>query len=206
MFMSEELATKFTREVRQQIEVVKGTTNILKKTSQKIEELDKTGELNIPFLKKAFENYFSEIEEREKESKRFRHLFSIYEQDIQPVNRGVWDDYFYAVKLFNISVTDFRTMHKKYKDYQPKNKGELEAKARKLLLAKGFLPDSYFEGDYATWIGVYARPKDKPTYLDANDYEESLLQEKYSQNGFKQDFSEWFEWEIVNNELVETKD
>lgn len=201
--MSQELAIKFTREVRQQLEVVKITTGLLKKEKEKIETLDKTEELTIPILKKKFSECFSKIEECEKESKRFRHLFSIYEQDIQAVNRGVWDDYSNAIKLFTISVSDFRAFHKEYKYYQPKNKGEMEAKVRKLLLAKGFLPDSYFEGDYATWIGVYARPKDKPTYLDANNEEEYLLQEKYSQNGFKQDFSEWFEWEIVNNELIE---
>ncbi|NSP76992.1 hypothetical protein HRE95_12080, partial [Enterococcus faecalis] len=46
---------------------------------------------------------------------------------------------------------------------------------------------------------VYARPKDKPTYLDPANAEEVVLQEKYSVNGFKQDFSEWFEFEIKDN-------
>ncbi len=40
----------------------------------------------------------------------------------------------------------------------------------------GYIVDSYFEGDYATWIGVYVRPKDKPTYLDPRDVEEDALQ------------------------------
>lgn len=201
--MSQELALKFTREVWQQLGLVKATQSLLRKTTEKIAMLDKDGQLTIPFLKKVFGECFSEIEEREKEIKRFRHLFSIYEQDIMPVNRSVWDEYFSTVKLFTRAVSVFRVVHKEYKHYQPKNKGELEAKARKLLLAKNFVPDSYFEGDYATWLGVYARPKDKPTYLDANNHEEHLLQEKYSQNGFKRDFSEWFEWKIVNDELIE---
>lgn len=201
--MSQELAVKFTREISEKLELVKVTSRLLEKTIENIKILDTDGDLTIPFLKKVFKNCFFEIEEREKENKRFRHLFSIYEQDINRVNIGVWDEYFNEMKLFRIRSSDFCNIHKEYKNYQPKNKSELEAKVRKLLLAKNFVPDSYFEGDYATWIGVYARPKDKPTYLDANNEEEYLLQEKYSQNGFKQDFSEWFEWEIVNDELIE---
>ncbi|OEG21536.1 hypothetical protein BCR24_06585 [Enterococcus ureilyticus] len=204
--MSQELATKFTREVRQKVELVKMTNSLLERTMEDIKTLDDGDDLTIPFLKKTFENCFFEIEEREKESKRFRHLFSVYEKDIQNVDKGVWEEYFNTLKYYSFRVANFCDIRKKYKHYQPKNKGELEAKVRKLLLAKNFVPDSYFEGDYATWIGVYARPKDKPTYLDANNHEEYLLQGKYSQNGFKQDFSEWFEWEIANNELLETKD
>ncbi|MEX1447942.1 Phi-29-like late activator, partial [Enterococcus sp. C76] len=67
---------------------------------------------------------------------------------------------------------------------------------------KGYVIDGYFEGDYDTWIGVYARPEDKPTYLDPIDFEGALLQEKYSVDGFKQDFAKWFEWQIKNGRLV----
>ena len=42
----------------------------------------------------------------------------------------------------------------------------LKAQVREELKEQGFIIDSSFEGDFKTWIGVYARPKDKPTYLD----------------------------------------
>ena len=41
------------------------------------------------------------------------------------------------------------------------------------LKRKGFLIDSPFEGDFIKWVGVYARPMNRPTYLDANDSEEA---------------------------------
>ena len=34
------------------------------------------------------------------------------------------------------------------------------------------------------------------------DEEEEKEQEKYAINGMKQDFVEWFEWDIKNNNLV----
>lgn len=74
----------------------------------------------------------------------------------------------------------------------------LKAQVREELKEQGFIIDSSFEGDFKTWIGVYARPKDKPTYLDPQNDKEAEEQEQYSINGFKQDFSEWFEWEIKN--------
>ncbi|MCC4312135.1 hypothetical protein [Carnobacterium maltaromaticum] len=79
----------------------------------------------------------------------------------------------------------------------------LKEKVREFLREKGYLIDSSFEGDFIKWVGVYARPRNRPTYLDASNFEEATEQEKYSENGFKQDFSEWFEWKIKGNELVE---
>lgn len=73
---------------------------------------------------------------------------------------------------------------------------ELETQVREILRKQGYLVDSYFEGDYKTWIGVYARPEDKPTYLDPVTSEDAYLQNKYRIDGFKQDFAEWFEWSI----------
>ena len=71
------------------------------------------------------------------------------------------------------------------------------------LEKKGYIVDSPFEGDFERWIGVYARPKDKPTYLDPTDGEEAGLQELYSVDGFKQDFAKWFEFEVVEGKLKE---
>ena len=51
---------------------------------------------------------------------------------------------------------------------------------------------------------MYARPSDKPTYLDAITEKEAELQNKYrDENGFKRDFAEWFEWRIENGQLFE---
>lgn len=79
----------------------------------------------------------------------------------------------------------------------------IKAQVREELTKKGFLIDSGFDGDFKTWIGVYARPKDKPTALDPYDEEEEKEQEKYAINGMKQDFAEWFEWEIKNLKIKE---
>ncbi|EHQ9018145.1 hypothetical protein KI103_003155 [Enterococcus faecalis] len=80
---------------------------------------------------------------------------------------------------------------------------ELKEQARTELNEWGLIIDGCFEGDFETWIGCYARPKDKPTYLDPQNDKEAEEQEQYSINGFKQDFSEWFEWEIKNLKIKE---
>ncbi|MBE9883435.1 hypothetical protein [Enterococcus faecium] len=78
----------------------------------------------------------------------------------------------------------------------------LKAKVREELNKKGFIIDSSYEGDFKTWIGVYARPKEKPTYLDPKDNDEVAEQENYNINGMKQDFSEWFEWEVEGLQII----
>ncbi|KXF71703.1 hypothetical protein [Enterococcus faecalis] len=68
--------------------------------------------------------------------------------------------------------------------------------ARKELQERGLIIEGNFEGDFETYIGCYARPINKPTALDpANE------QEKYAVNGFPQNFTEWYEWEIINGKL-----
>ncbi|EKL7559213.1 hypothetical protein PSN82_002903, partial [Enterococcus faecalis] len=42
---------------------------------------------------------------------------------------------------------------------------ELKEQARTELNEWGLIIDGCFEGDFETWIGCYARPKDKPTAL-----------------------------------------
>ena len=73
---------------------------------------------------------------------------------------------------------------------------------RAFLTKQGFIIDGAFEGDFETWVGVYARPKDKPTYLDPRDEVEAALQDKYSINGYKQDFSQWFEGKLDGTNLI----
>ncbi|OJG49244.1 Uncharacterised protein [Enterococcus gallinarum] len=79
----------------------------------------------------------------------------------------------------------------------------IKNQVREILRKKSYLVDSYFEGDYETWVGVYARPENKPTYLDPTTSEDGYLQNRYRVDGFKQDFAEWFEWEIENGEVKE---
>lgn len=45
--------------------------------------------------------------------------------------------------------------------------------------------------------------ENKPTYLDPTTSEDAYLQNRYRVDGFKQDFAEWFEWEIENGEVKE---
>lgn len=59
-----------------------------------------------------------------------------------------------------------------------------------LLEKKEYIVDSPLKGDFERCIGIYARSKDKPTYLDTTDGEEAALQELCSVDGFEQDFEE----------------
>lgn len=201
--LSQENAKRMTNLVRNSIEKVNETKALLMKTMVEIKELDDANTLTIPMLNKFFKQCFTEIEEQVKEYKKFENLFEVYEVYIAPADEIIWDDYFQAAHKCSSISADFQLIFEEYKHFTPKNKYEIEGEVRKKLLKKGFLVDSFFEGDYATWIGVYARPKDKPTYLDANTHEEYLLQEKYKVDGLKQDFSEWFEWRIEKGVLVE---
>ena len=78
----------------------------------------------------------------------------------------------------------------------------IKEKVREFLSEKGYVAET-FDGDFETWIAVYARPVNMPSSLDPSDWEEAALQDKYSRNGFKQDFSEYFECKIKGAELVE---
>ena len=78
----------------------------------------------------------------------------------------------------------------------------IKEKVREFLSEKGYVAET-FDGDFETWIAVYARPVNMPSSLDPSDWEEAALQDKYGRNGFKQDFSEYFEWKIKGAELVE---
>lgn len=64
------------------------------------------------------------------------------------------------------------------------------------LKTKGFALDSYWEGS-GSWLGCYARPKNKPPYGFDEAYDEygNLI----PKDG--QDYTEWFEWNVP--ELLE---
>lgn len=203
MEVSREFILRITRECGFISEKLDKTTATLNRIMKQVEELDNEEKLTIPYLKKRTATGASEISDRQFEMKRSDYLYPMYEKYMKPVDKLCWSDYFLAIKKFNLTVADFTDFLNRYKNFVPNNASELQRKVRDILTKKRFIIDGYFEGDYVTWIGVYARPKDKPTYLDPSNAEEARLQEKYSVGGFKQDFSEWFEWEIQKGKLLD---
>ncbi|AUB53360.1 Phi-29-like late activator [Enterococcus mundtii] len=199
-----ELINRVTKESSILSEKLENTLTDLLKLMDQLKELERAGELTIPYLKGTIKKSLSIIEACNREIRQKNNMYSVCEKEMQRENPVIWDEYFRVQKTFNNVVADFISFTEQYKYFVPNNSKELENQVQKILDKKGYIVDSYFEGDYDTWIGVYARPKDKPTYLDPANAEEATLQEKYSLNGFKQDFSEWFEWEIKNNEVVST--
>lgn len=159
--------------------------------------------MTIPFLKTTFEKLSESNEELLKEISRYDNTYVVYEAEMTVKEKAIWEEFFSIKKLYDKDFSEFASFKEKYKYFEPKNSEELKKQARLLLKKKGYIVDSPFEGDFERWIGVYARPKDKPTYLDPTDGEEAGLQELYSVDGFKQDFAEWFEFEVVEGKLKE---
>ncbi|EGO8289787.1 MULTISPECIES: Phi-29-like late activator [Enterococcus] len=182
---------------------MKQTRNDIQKTKEKIIQLDKQGELIIPYLKTVFEKLLESNEELLKEISRYSYAYVAYEELMTVKEKAIWEEFFSVKKIYDKELSEFSSFKEKYKYFEPKNSEELKQQARVLLEKKGYIVDSPFEGDFERWIGVYARPKDKPTYLDPTDGEEGGLQEVYSVDGFKQDFAEWFEGEIVEGKVKE---
>lgn len=180
---------------------MKKSRNDLQKTKEKIVQLDEQGELTIPFLRTTFEKLSESNEELLKEISRYSYTYVAYEELMTVKEKAIWEEFFSVKKLYDKELSEFASFEEKYKYFEPKNSEELKQQVRVLLEKKGYIVDSPFEGDFERWIGVYARPKDKPTYLDPTDGEEAGLQELYSVNGFKQDFAEWFEFEIIEGGL-----
>ncbi|EGO2613323.1 Phi-29-like late activator [Enterococcus faecalis] len=182
---------------------MKQTRNDIQKTKEKIIQLDKQGELIIPYLKTVFEKLLESNEELLKEISRYSYTYVAYEELMTVKEKVIWEEFFSVKKIYDKELSEFSSFKEKYKYFEPKNSEELKQQARVLLEKKGYIVDSPFEGDFERWIGVYARPKDKPTYLDPTDGEEVGLQEVYCVDGFKQDFAEWFEGEIVEGKVKE---
>lgn len=182
---------------------MKQTRNDIQKTKEKIIQLDKQGELIIPYLKTVFEKLLESNEELLKEISRYSYTYVAYEELMTVKEKAIWEEFFSVKKIYDKELSEFSSFKEKYKYFEPKNSEELKQQARVLLEKKGYIVDSPFEGDFERWIGVYARPKDKPTYLDPTDGEEVGLQEVYSVDEFKQDFAEWFEGEIVEGKVKE---
>ncbi len=201
--MSKEVIERNTKVAIVITEKMKKGRNDLKKAIEKIIQLDERRELTIPFLKTTFEKLSESNEELLKEISRYDNTYVVYEAEMTVKEKAIWEEFFSIKKLYDKDFSEFASFKEKYKYFEPKNSEELKKQARLLLKKKGYIVDSPFEGDFERWIGVYARPKDKPTYLDPTDGEEAGLQELYSVDGFKQDFAEWFEFEVVEGKLKE---
>ena len=201
--MSREFIERNTKVAISITEKMKKGKNDLQKTKEKIVQLDEQGELTIPFFKITFEKLSESNEELLKEISRYSYTYVAHEAEMTAKEKAVWEEFFSIKKLYDKELSEFASFKEKYKYFEPKNSEELKKQACFLLEKKGYIVDSPFEGDFERWIGVYARPKDKPTYLDPTDGEEAGLQELYSVDGFKQDFAEWFEFEVVEGKLKE---
>jgi hypothetical protein len=167
-----------------------------------IKKLDVDGELTIPCLNTTFKQLWREIEYLLRLLSMYERTYQTYESKMNKLEKRSWEEFFDVKKLFDKEVSELKVFEEGYKYFEPKNSEKLKKQARQLLKEKGYIVDSSFEGDYVSWIGVYARPEDKPTYLDPVDGEEVALQERHSIDGLKQDFAEWFEWSVVNGQLV----
>ena len=200
--MSREVIERNTKVAIAITEKMKKGRNDLKKAKEKIIQLDKQGELTIPFLKTTFEKLSESNEELLKEISRYDYTYVVHEAEMTVKEKAIWEEFFNIKKFYDKEISEFDSFKEKYKYFEPKNSEELKKQARLLLEKKGYIVDSKFEGDFERCIGVYASPKAKPTYLDPTDGEEAGLQELYSVDGFKQDFAEWFEGEIVEGKLI----
>ncbi|MGH1892199.1 Phi-29-like late activator, partial [Enterococcus durans] len=137
----------------------------LLKTIDRVKMLESSGELNLLFLKKNFEKYTDQIELIQKEIKRISHLYTMYGKEMQVSERVIWENYYKLEFKFQYTAKEFLSFMEEYKHFIPSNANKLKQRIREILSKKGLIVDGSFEGDYVTWIGVYARPKDKPTYL-----------------------------------------
>lgn len=212
--MQREMVEQLAREVKQNIIDMDRIMLEEKKIIKELEEFELMAGKKIYLEEKQYKlqkRISCIIEKNEKQLVIARHLKSCIleclDQKIDSKSRSL---FFYWEEKQSDFVTEYRMFllvkddMKSWEDVVGNSKEVLKEEVRKLLRKKGYVIDSFFEGDFVTWIGVYARPADKPTYLDPMTEKDAELQEKYrDENGFKRDFGEWFEWEIKKGHLVE---
>ncbi len=177
----------------------------MEKVMKDIQLQEERGTLTIPYLKASFEKGLENREDYMKRANSFEKRLIYYSDNSFFSNRFMSesDQFLEIFDRYKICVNQFVEFTETYRYFVPKNGKDIQEQVKERLLKKGYVVDSNFEGDYATWVGVYARPEDKPTYLDASTAEEAALQNKYRVDGFKRDFSEWFEWEINEGKISE---
>lgn len=203
--MDREIIERNTKVAIAITEKMKECRKDIRKTEEQLQSLESERKLTITYLKATIRRLFESIDEVNKDITRYSYTYVVHESAMTKKEKLIWDDFFNVKKLYDKEVSEFNEFVERYMYFEPSNSDELKKQARMLLEKKGFVVDSPFEGDFEKWIGVYARPKDKPTYLDPADGEEVALQELYSIDGFKQDFAEWFEFELVDGRVVDMK-
>jgi hypothetical protein len=159
--------------------------------------------LTIPHLKRVKSSTSKGVSEYEKKFSDLNYRYERYLiERMNNLETVTWEEFFKEKKEFLLVKMKLTHLIEEYEGFRPANLEEIKNQVREILKKKKYIVDGYFEGDYDTWVGIYARPEDKPTYLDPSDEEEVALQNKYARNGFKQDFAEWFEWKIENGQVV----
>ena len=203
--MKEEEIDRFIKSLQSTIEKMKEIKTKIKKIMNKINGMNKEKSLTIPFLAKECSCLDCEIGVVESEIRCQKSNVEYYWKRVNSKSHEEWvlGNWLEENYVFRQECKKYQEFKERYKNFMPANAEALKEEVRKVLRKKGYVVDSYFEGDYVEYIGVYARPEDKPTYLDPLNEEEFRLQEKYSVDGFKQDFAEWFEWGIKDGHLVE---
>ena len=127
---------------------MKQTRNDIQKTKEKIIQLDKQGELIIPYLKTVFEKLLESNEELLKEISRYSYTYVAYEELMTVKEKAIWEEFFSVKKIYDKELSEFSSFKEKYKYFEPKNSEELKQQARVLLEKKGYIVDSPFEGDF----------------------------------------------------------
>lgn len=101
---------------------MKQTRNDIQKTKEKIIQLDKQGELIIPYLKTVFEKLLESNEELLKEISRYSYIYVAYEELMTVKEKAIWEEFFsvkkYMIKSFqnflvlkrNINILNLKTV------------------------------------------------------------------------------------------------
>ena len=183
------------------IEKIIHVMSSIHKLQLSVKELEDSNELTVYYVKRECTKLEERVKELRPSISRCVFMYREYVEEFETKlrDRIVTEKFFRIKRFYGKEVLAFKEFQEKYQNYIPKDIIDIKKQVRQKLEEVGYEIDGAFEGDFTSWVGVYARPKDKPTYLDPANAEEVVLQEKYSVNGFKQDFSEWFEFEIKDN-------
>ena len=144
--MSREVIERNTKVAIAITEKMKKGRNDLKKAKEKIIQLDKQGELTIPFLKTTFEKLSESNEELLKEISRYDYTYVVHEAEMTVKEKAIWEEFFNIKKFYDKELSEFASFKEKYKYFEPKNSEELKKQARLLLEKKGYIVDSPFDG------------------------------------------------------------
>lgn len=99
------------------------------KNKRKIIQLDKQGELIIPYLKTVFEKLLESNEELLKEISRYSYAYVAYEELMTVKEKAIWEEFF-SVKKYDKELSEFSSFKEKYKYFEPKNSEELKQQAQ----------------------------------------------------------------------------